>query len=264
MKRILFLILLTAILFASCKKDTVLQYNPNITGELSVEFDNVAGAADLQLKTGSYKNATGETFKVSMLKYFVSNFKLTKTDGTVYVVPQDSCYFLIDESALKTHQPILKVPEGEYKTLTFTLGVDSLRNTMDIKNRTGNLDPAGIAAGMYWAWNSGYIFFKMEGTSAASTQSNNAFLYHIGLYGGRDMRTINNIKTITLDLATRGAPQIKVGKKTNVHLMVDILKMFNGSTNISIALNPVVMISPFSANIANNYTAMFTHDHTEN
>ena len=78
---------------------------------------------------------------------------------------KNDCYFLIDESDADTHEPVLSVPEGEYKTLSFILGVDSLRNTMDVSQRTGVLDVSGAATDMYWSWNSGYIFFKMEGTS---------------------------------------------------------------------------------------------------
>jgi hypothetical protein len=248
-------------LFASCKKDEVSQYNSNVKAELSVEFDNIAGAADLQLNTGSYTNAAGEAFKVTKLKYYVSNFVLTNSDGTVFTVPQDSCYFLIDESDATIHEPILKVPEGEYKTLTFTVGVDSLRSTKDISQRTGVLDPTAAGGDMYWGWNSGYIFFKMEGTSPASAMG---FMYHIGGFGGYSSATINNLKTITLDLTARGVAQVKAGKETNIHLMVDILKMFNGSPNISIATDPMVMFDPLSTSIADNYTTMFRHDHTEN
>ncbi len=264
MKRILIFIFSTVILFASCKKDEAPKYNPNVKAELSVEFDNVAGSSDLQLNTGTYTNAAGESFNVTKLKYYVSNFVLTNTDGSVFTVPQDSCYFLIDESDASTHQPILKVPEGEYKTLSFMIGVDSLRNTMDISKRTGVLDPTTTAADMYWSWNSGYIFFKMEGTSPAITGASDEFQYHIGGFGGYSTATTNNLKTITLDLTQRGIPEVKTGKETNVHLFVDVLQALNGSTNMSFA-NIAMIHSPTPGEpVANNYANMIKHDHTEN
>ena len=262
MKKIIIPAIAAMAIFSSCKKDSVSEYDSSKKAELSVEFDNIAGSADLILNTGNYTNASGESFNVTKLKYYVSNFKLTNVDGTEYVVPQDSCYFLIDESDEDTHEPIVRIPEGEYKTLTFTIGVDSLRNTKDISQRIGVLDPTGAGADMYWSWNSGYIFFKMEGTSPASMMGD--YMYHIGLFGGMTSPTINNIKTITLDLTARGTPKVKTGKETNIHLMVDILKLFNGTTNFSIADYPMVMVDPFSATIANNYVSMFRHDHTEN
>ncbi len=262
-KRILSIALFSAIFATSCKKDDDPTYNPNVKADLTVEFDNVVGSSDLALNTGSYTNAAGETFNVTKLKYYVSNFVLTRTDGTVYTVPQDDSYFLVDESDESTHEPLLSIPEGEYATISFLVGVDSTRSTMDLSHRTGDLDPAGVGADMYWTWNSGYIFFKMEGTSSASPMGGD-FMYHIGGFGGMTSTTINNIKKVTLDLTARGVPQVKSGKETNIHLMVDILKMFNGTSNVSIAANPMVMFDPYSTTIANNYSAMFRHDHTEN
>ncbi|MFT3979305.1 MAG: hypothetical protein QM687_02470 [Ferruginibacter sp.] len=263
MKKISLYMLAAALFFAGCKKEDT-AYDSNVKGPLSVEFDNIAGGADLQLNTGTYTNAAGESFKVSKLKYYVSNFVFTRTNGSTYTVPQNESYFLIDEENPSGRSAVMQVPEGAYKTVSFVLGVDSLRSTMDISQRTGVLDPTTAAGDMYWSWNSGYIFFKMEGSSAASTATGNMFMYHIGGFGGYSSATINNIKTITLDLSARGIPQVKQNKETNIHLMVDILKMFNGSSNVSIAANPTVMFSAYSSTIANNYTAMFTHDHTEN
>ena len=264
MRKILFYLLSVTILLYSCKKDETPAYNPNVNGELSVEFDNIVGGADLQLNSGNYTNTVGENFKVSKLKYYVSNFVFTKKDGAVFTIPQAESYFLIDEENTSSRNAQFRVPEGEYKTVSFLLGIDSLRSTMDISQRTGVLDPTAAGGDMYWSWNSGYIFFKMEGSSPASPEMGNMFMYHIGGFGGYSSPTLNNIKKITLDLTNRGMPQVKSGKQTNVHLMVDILKMFGGATTVSIATNPAVMFNEFSAGIANNYTAMFTHDHTEN
>lgn len=262
MKKVIITAIAAIAICSSCKKDSVPEYDSSKKAELSIEFDNIAGSSDLLLNTGTYTNASGESLTVTKLKYYVSNFKLTNVNGTEYVVPQESSYFLIDESDEATHEPILNIPEGEYKTLSFTLGVDSLRNTKDISQRTGVLDPTGAGSDMYWSWNSGYIFFKIEGTSPASTMGD--YMYHIGLFGGMTSATINNIKTISLDLTARGTPKVKTGKETNIHLMVDILKLFNGNTNFSIADHPMVMVDPFSTTIANNYVSMFRHDHTEN
>ena len=264
MKKTFLLAIAASAIFASCKKDSSPAYNTSVKGELSVEFDNIAGSSDLQLNTGVYTNAAGENFTVTNLKYFVSNFKLTNMDGTEYVVPQDSCYFLIDEANEDTHEPILRVPEGEYKSISFMLGVDSLRNTTDISKRTGNLDVSGAAIDMYWSWNSGYIFFRMDGTSPSIASTGNAFQYHVGGFGGLNSTTINNLRTFKLDLTTRGTPKVKAGKLTNIHLMVDILKALNGSTNMSFAATPMIHTPTLGEAVANNYVNMIAHDHTEN
>lgn len=253
----------------SCKKEnTTPVINEATLAPLSVEFDNIVGAQNLVLNTVNYTNAAGESYNIQVLQYIVSNIKLKKADGTLYTVNPDSSYFLIKEADQATRFAKVKVPEGDYTALTFTLGVDSLRSTMDISKRTGALDPSGgMDDGMYWGWNSGYIFLKMEGISAQAPvdpTGNRKYRYHIGGFGGYSAPTINNIKTITIDLTARGIAQVRSNKQANIHLFADISKVLGGTTTVSIAANPQVMFSDYSVHIANNYAAMFTHDHTEN
>ncbi len=234
---------------------------------LIVRFDNVAGNEDLKLESVSYTNASGESFTVSQLQYFISNIRLGRKDGTEYVVPQDSSYFLVQENLPATQNISLNVPEGDYQRISFILGVDSVRNTVHINKRTGVLDPASsMDNGMYWGWNSGYIFFKMEGESAAAPEDPSGrqkFRYHIGGFGGYSAPTINNIKMINLDLS-KGIVQARSGRQPTIHLRADILKTFSGESPISIAEHPSVMFSEFSVKVANNYSKMFTHYRTQN
>jgi hypothetical protein len=268
MKKIIFSIVIATTIFTSCKKEsTTPEYNSAQKGILNVEFDNVVGSADLQLNTGSYTNAAGNPYKITMLKYFVSNFKATTTGGVEVIVPQDSCYFLIDESNIGKQMASLKLPEGEYKTISFLLGVDSLRNTKNVSERTGDLDVTAAASGMYWSWNSGYINFKFEGTSTAVTgMMAPAFQIHIGGFGGYSTPTANNGKIITLDLAPRGTAKVKASKAdgVDVHLLVDVNKVFTGTTTVNLATTSMVHSIAAGTSIASNLSNLFTHDHTHN
>ena len=235
---------------------------------LSIEFNNWVGDRELVLNTADYSNTAGESFNISELQYFISNIRLGRADGTEYVIPQDSSYFLVQENNPSSHTIRLSLPAGDYSRLDFVLGVDSVRNTMGISKRTGVLDPASsMDNGMYWGWNSGYIFFKMEGESPAAPADptgRHKFRYHIGGFGGYSAPTINNIKTVSLDLTSRGMAMPGKDRQTKIHVKADVLKVFNGGTNLSIAAHPGVMFSEYSVNIANNYRHMFTHDRTEN
>lgn len=258
------LLIIFLFIFSACKKDSIAT-DSTTTATLSIQFDNVAGDKNLQLNTANYSNEAGEQFNVSLLQYFISNIKVKTATGVEYVVPQDSSYFLISESNPSTQFVKVKVPQGDYASISFVLGVDSLRSTMDIDKRTGVLDPSGgHDDGMYWGWNSGYIFFRMEGIAAAAPvdpSGQNKFRYHIGGFGGYSAPTINNIRTINVDLNAGGVAKVRAGREPNIHLLVDVLKAFKGA---SIAANPTVMFSEFSRKIANNFTGMFHHDHTEN
>ena len=256
-------------IFSACRKKPAPEpnYNEANLASLSIEFDNVVGGENLALNTAEYTNAAGETYNIQVLQYFISNIKVTKADGTTYTVPQDSSYFLVKETEPDTRFAKVMVPEGNYTSLTFTVGVDSLRSTMDISERTDVLEPSGHEGGMYWGWNSGYIFLKMEGESPQAPVDGTGkrrYRYHIGGFGGYSAPTINNIKTITIDLNERGIARVRKDRKANIHLLADIGKVLSGSTAVSIAANPQVMFSDYSVNIANNYATMFSHDHTEN
>lgn len=266
MKKLAIIFSIFSIIFFSCKKNSPSEYNASQKGLISVEFDNIVGGQDLQLGTGTYTNSSNEKYTVTLLKYFVSNFKFTNVDGSTYTVPQDSCYFLIDESNANRHEAEMHIPEGEYKSVTFTLGVDSLRNTKDVSQRTGDLDVTAIASDMYWSWNSGYIFFKLEGTSPVINAMGNAFMYHVGGFGGYSTPTDNNLKTITLDLTSRGTAKVKANKPegVNIHTMVDINKVFSGTNTISLATTNMVHSISAAVPIAANLGGIFTHDHTEN
>lgn len=232
---------------------------------MEVHFDNRAGSAELVLGSTSYTNAAGQAFTVSKFDYYVSNFKFKKTDGSYYVVPQASSYFLIKENAPTSQElSFASIPEGDYTEVTFTVGVDSARNCMDISQRTGVLDPAAGGAGMYWSWNSGYIFLKMEGTSPEapldSVSNTRPFMFHVGGFGGYSSQTINNLRTVTIPFNKTIAIR-QDGDKPSAHVFVDAIKVMNGSTNISLASNSTVMFSTFSLNLSANYANMFALDH---
>lgn len=267
------------LVLASCSKnkDTAPEFADTNLAPFSVEFDNIVGDRTFAVNNTSslYMNANGEKFSISMLQYFVSNIKLSTTDGKFYAVNPDSSYFLISGADKSTRFAKVRVPEGDYAKLIFTLGVDSLRSTMGIDKRTGVLDPAAggghDTGGMYWGWNSGYIFFKFEGNSSVISDDTNGdptgkkqFKYHIGGFGGYSAPTINNIKVITVDLNAAGIAKVRRGRQCNVHLFTDVMKVFNGTKSFKIAEHPNVMFSDYSVNIAANLAEMFKHDHTEN
>jgi hypothetical protein len=236
-------------------------------GEVEIEFDHRAG--DDALVLGSeYTNAAGEKLKFTTFDYYVSNLVLVKSDGTEYVVPKDDSYFLIkhDEPTSRAVK-ISNVPAGDYTGLKFVIGVDSAKSVSPIGERTGVLDPAGAASGMYWSWNAGYIFVKVEGTSPAAPvdpgSGENIFQYHTGLFGGYDSPTLNNLKNVSMTVPDEAA-MVREGETPHFHLYVDVLEMFKSPTVLSIAANPYSHGGPFSKTVADNYADMFLIDHVHN
>ena len=253
--------LVAATTLFSCQKDDI-TFDSNKKGQVKLKFDNIVGGKTLKLNSTEYTNSSNEKFKIDLMKYYVSNVKLTDDKGQVYVVPKKESFFLIDAEKTESLFPKFEAPEGNYTKLEFTLGIDQETSKSTAENRTGVLDIA--TSGMYWSWNSGYIFFKMEGTSDASPNKDKRFAYHIGLFGGYDKPTKNNIKEISIDLNKAGSATVKQGFSSDIHLLCDVGRALDGPNKISIAKNPVVMVSGPNEEIANNYAGMFTHDHTHN
>jgi hypothetical protein len=253
MKQLLFIIMLLPV--TGQQHSSLNLVAPDAT--IVLQFNNVAGDQNLQLDSGIYTNASGEKFSVTLLQYFISNIQFTAADGKQYIVPQDNSYFFVQQDDSASQFCVVHVPAGTYKSLSFIVGVDSLRSISKIDKRKGVLDLS--ATDMYWGWNSGYIFLKIEGISPAAPEDPiglHKFRYHIGGFGGYKTATINNIKNINLDL--KNNLQINANSKTTIRINADILKLFSGMQQVSIAAHPSVMFDTFSPIVANNYASMFS------
>ncbi len=264
MKNIItYLFILIAI--SACREDTIDIDKPiGKLGAVQLIFDNVVGTEELVLDSQSYINDFDEEFTIAKFNYFVSNIELKLTDGTYVKMPQDSSYFLIKEKDLFSHTANLNwVNEGEYAGIRFMIGVDSLRSTMPKETQNGNLDQGGYASDMYWVWNQGYIFMKLEcheylpkGGGAPIP-----FVYHIGGFGGYNTPTINNIRTISIDFPN--SITVSQSKKSKVFLKTDVMKVLSGPNPIQFSKYPTVMLTPFSVKVADNYIQMFSITNVE-
>jgi hypothetical protein len=258
------IILGIAISLTGCKKkeDDHNHDNPAPVqpGEAEIHLENRVGNIKFYLGE-NYVTEAGDTIKFTIFNYYVSNFQFIKEDGSVYTVPKDSCYFLVKADDVESQELHFKnIPAGNYKGVRFIIGVDSLKSAAPLEERTGVLDPATGAQGMYWTWNTGYIFVKAEGTCPAIPDSlQNKFKYHIGLFGGYSTPTINNIKTV--ELMFNQNVKISSNKKPNIHCYVNPLEMFKTPTTFSIPSKPIIMASPDSKIIADNYADMIKFDH---
>lgn len=249
------LALLCPIIFlTSCKKSDD-EITANNKSTFTMEFENQVNGNALVLNTNTYKNAKGEDFKINIFKYYVSNIKLSKADGTAFLIPES--YFLIDASKTDSQEITLKdIPTGDYTKVEYTIGVDYARNFAGAQ--TGALDPTN---GMFWTWNSGYIFVKFEGTSPQSTATNNALTFHIG--GVLDPN--NTIRTFSTDINIANPLRIRTDKKPDMHFIVNAGTLFTGKTDISFSTLNFTMGGANSVIVANNYAnGLFRLDHIHN
>ena len=258
----IFLSALLTITFVSCSDDDGEQMS-----EIEIEFDNVVGEDDLTLNTNDepYTNTAGESYKVNALRYYISKIKLKTNDGRTHTdeVASDGSkgYYLIDESEDESHHITLEnVPPADYSEITFTIGVDA--NQVTEGAQTGALDPA---EGMFWSWNSGYIFMMFEGESEDSSDPDKAVLYHVGGYKSDASvpNLANNIRTKTLSTGDEPA-MVRSAKTPEVHIIVDVNKFFDSPNEISFAETPVQHSPADNTKVADNYVNAFVIDHVHN
>lgn len=263
--KLIILSVLTTFAILSCNKEDMDDYSATDKNSLSIEFDNRVGDQKLVLGTTTAKNSSGEDFTVTTLNYFVSNITLKNDKGETIKFPND--YFLIRQADSKSLIATLKdVPAGNYTELSYTIGVDSLKSISDVSQRTGVLDPASYGNdNMYWSWNSGYIFFKMEGTSTAipaNSMGMKGYQLHIGGFGGRTSVTPNNLKTLTFSLAENA--KVRKDIAPMVHVISDVSKVFSAVNQISLAKSFMIHAPAAGKAVAENYAKSFIVDHVHN
>ena len=214
MKNIISLLSLAVLILigsSACEKN-----KQKTTGELEIEFEHLWGmdGTAFSLNTDYIHPMNGEALNFSTFKYYISNIILTKEDGTQW--KDSNSYYLIDLSKPTSLTLALsKIPVGTYKSMTYTLGVDSLRNVSGAQ--TGALSTTN---GMFWNWNSGYIMLKAEGTSPAS--STGSFAYHLGGFSGQ-----NNIVTTKTAVFDTEKLEINKDHACSIHMSANPAKLFH-------------------------------------
>lgn len=247
------LCLITALLFVSCGKD-----DPT-SGKFTLTFQNRVGNQPLVLETGQYTNAAGEAFTVTTLNCFVSNVRLKKDDGSTISLPGQ--YFLIRQAdSLSRKATLVQVPFGSYSAVTFTIGVDSAKSVSPVSERKGVLDEASYGDdSMYWAWNTGYVFLKLEGTSPVVDPNAGGirkFMYHIGGFGGMTGTTANNLRQVTLPLTK--AATVTADATPSVGITADLLKLFNGKNLLKLKDQNTIHSPATGTAVADNFPSMFS------
>lgn len=173
MKNTTTIFLLTAfILFSlSCSKD-----NDNVPPEettVNFFFEHFVNDEPALFGSTMYVNEFGNLYSLERLQYFISDIKITGTDGTVYMF--DDEYYVdakVDETLfVETNQ---KIPAGNYSSISFIYGLSQEKNT------TGRF-PNPPESLMEWPlpMGGGYHYMKLEGKIETAGTTNN-FQAHTG------------------------------------------------------------------------------------
>ena len=183
----------------------------------------------------TYVSQKGDSLRINKFKCYLSDLKLHFTDGHSETIGKK--YTLFDADSLAA--PAYKMADFKNSStvyLELSIGIDSIPNTQGALSN--ELD---VQNGMYWAWQSGFINWKIEGTSSSCATHKQHYTFHVGGYKAKQ----NALRTIRLPF-----PQ---NAKNILH--IDLAAFFN---EISLKTTHTVQIPGDAAMLlANLYTKSF-------
>lgn len=195
------------------------------------------------LRTGrKYYTAGGDSVRFEMARFYVSQIALVDSTGKSHPLIGTHLVDMLDSGAQARGYAFitLKALPGTYRGVRFTVGVPFDQNHAD---PTTQAAPLGTESDMFWSWNSGYIFNRIEG-KVDSAGVEKAIAYHIG----EDIRALDvNLFSLTgtvtsFTVAGHGkvAVTAKAAHEVESHYAVNVAydKIFLTGLNTSSPLKP--------------------------
>lgn len=189
-------IILASLFFSSCEQDPPVPEDKDITEtdttiteikyvDVDINFKAQVEGTDL-IFNQNFTDPLGYRYQIETFRFYLSNIEFTNAENEV-VSFEDVAFLKFGEN--QSSSPIIptsitsKLPEGNYNKVSFDLGVDPSVNKSD-PSLYDREHPLSIYQGMHWSWNTGYIFFKLEGRAdsmpGGNGSLNSSLLYHFG------------------------------------------------------------------------------------
>ncbi len=179
----------------------------------SIVFHPLFGQEQLSLGDKNYLEDSGTILQFSTLKFYISEVQFLNHEKVVW--QEKNSYHLVDATLEASLKLALDCPADLlFNKVQFQLGIDSVTNVSGAMG--GDLDPS---KGMYWAWQSGYINFKLEGNSSLCPTRNHEFQFHLGGY----LFPFESMQLVTLDVVASKQIDIDVDVSELMH-QIDLVK----------------------------------------
>lgn len=193
-------------LFLLCISLTAQNKTDSLYTNVSLKFNQ----EDFKLNS-NYVSAQKDTLYFEIVKFYLTGFQIEFKDQSIYT--ENNSYHLIDVENPETMQfSIANHINKEITSIKFNIGVDSLASVSGAMS--GDLD---ATKGMYWAWQSGFINFKIEGKSPSCKTRKNKFQFHVGGY----LQPYYSMKSIEIPIIKSQIPNNKI------NLVLDLGKLFS-------------------------------------
>lgn len=186
--------------------------------ELTVSMQHRQAGQRLTLDSLRYQTSAEETYSISRLSYLLSEFALETTEGQWTELTDHTAW--IDYAKRRTEFSLPNIPEGNYRAIRFSVGIDETRNHADPAQyeATHPLNPN--LNQLHWNWQGGYIFLALEGRYRSGDELA-GYVYHLA---NDPNRTRINLP-LKLDLS----------KDAGLEIAFDLAALFNSPEPISFA-----------------------------
>ena len=165
---------LLAIGFTSCTEDDVVDPIVEVNSA-SIDF-SVNHRVGTQIFTAGTAYSVGDNNQASFSRfaYLLGSFYLIAEDGSKVTI--DSQYAHIEAHSGKTTFSLLDIPYGTYKSMGFSIGLDSAINHGNPNQYNTDHPLSSINNSLHWGWVGGYIFTAIEGKDVDADES---IIFHL-------------------------------------------------------------------------------------
>lgn len=174
MKKATLFISMLALLFSCRKKENIVEPLPNTpVSRFELKLNNVGDDGSLLFNQVNYLSAAGYSYSVTKLVYYLSRISLVRTDNSTFTLKD---YHYADASVASNGQlNFTNIPEGDYKGISFNIGLDSVQNI------SNSLPATEENLNMQWPdpMGGGYHFLMLEGYFKDSSGTN-GYAIHLG------------------------------------------------------------------------------------
>lgn len=253
--RLITILMACSLSLVSCKKETEQPEASAPVGNATLSIDHKwsgdGSVVAFQLGQPYVLAANNDTLNFHTLKYYVSNIRLQRTDGTWWKQPES--YYLINlENGSEARLDLSNVPAGKYKAMEVLFGVDSTRNVSG--SQSGALS---TIHGMFWTWNSGYIFVKAEGTADNLPSNAPGFSFHLSGFQGINSILTTNQYTFEQDLV------VAAGAQPEISMTSFVDRLWENTASVTM-VNNVHTPGNDAKKMAKTFYAGFQFDHIHN
>jgi len=175
-----------------------------------------------------YTESHGYRYRVETFQTYISMLELVRSDGSSVLVRD---FIMATMGSPQTFE--VRVPEGDYGSIRFYLGVPAEYNKNVDPTTYPNSHPLSVqgSQGMFWHWNTGYIFTKFDGKADLEGLEGNLLLDPFAFHCGDDPL----LRLVELPISS---PLIRADSERNFQVHCQVERLLDGEQDqIDIAVD---------------------------